>query len=473
MAGQRITTDHEGFAGLALRLRGRTGLTQRDVAAGLGVHVRSVQLWEAAASHPNAARLQGLIRFFLDTGSFTEGSEIEEAEALWHAAMLESSRLNTPFDRSWFAHLNDGDRGGRAAVAAAGPRPRHNTRQHWGGAPDVSGFLSRSREQQTLRVWLLDDACRVVAVLGMGGIGKTLLAARVAHDLAPYFQRVYWRSLHNAPAFSEWLAGAISFLSPQDPVLTATDDVRYNRLLELVAQIPVLLILDNVETVLQPGDRTGGYLPGYAGYGALLQGLAETPHRSGLLLTSREEPPELGPLKGVGSRTRTLSLGGLAVEDAQVLLRDKGLHGDQAAWEHLVSRYTGNGLALKLIGESIHELFGGDIAAYFDDVATSQGALFGGVRQLLETQVGRLSELEHRLIRRLAVEREPVSFAEVATDPDKGVARGDVREAVEALLRRSLLERHEPGPLFALPSVVLEFVTEQLVDEAADDLERG
>ena len=67
-----------------------------------------------------------------------------------------------------------------------------------------------------------------------------------------------------------------------------------------------------------------------------------------------------------------------------------------------------------MIGESIHELFGGGIAAYLEDLASAHGALFGGVRQLLEAQVQRLSELEQRLMRRLAVEREPVSFAEIA-----------------------------------------------------------
>jgi hypothetical protein len=306
----------------------------------------------------------------------------------------------------------------------------------------------------------------------MGGIGKTLLAARLAHDLAPFFQYVYWRSLHNAPTFSEWLTGAIGFLSPQDPALTTTDDARFNRLLELVDEAPALLVLDNIETVLQPGERTGGYLPGYAAYGDLLRRLAETPHRSCLLLTGREEPPELRPLKGTESPTRSMTLGGLAAPDAQTLLRNKDLTGSELDWENLVTRYTGNGLALKLIGESIHELYGGDIAAFLDDVGT-QSALFGGVRQLLEAQVRRLSDLELCAMRRLAVAREPMTFAEIASSLSDAASRGEVREAVEALLRRSLLERLEPGPMFALQAVVLEFVTDQLVEETASDLERG
>ena len=49
----------ETFAGLTLRLRGRTGLTQRDIATKLGIHVRSVLLWEAAASHPKPIPKRG------------------------------------------------------------------------------------------------------------------------------------------------------------------------------------------------------------------------------------------------------------------------------------------------------------------------------------------------------------------------------------------------------------------------------
>jgi hypothetical protein len=37
----------------------------------------------------------------------------------------------------------------------------------------------------------------------------------LAQSVAPAFERVYWRSLRNAPPVNEWLAGAIGFLSDQ------------------------------------------------------------------------------------------------------------------------------------------------------------------------------------------------------------------------------------------------------------------
>ena len=64
----------------------------------------------------------------------------------------------------------------------------------------------RTDELATLQRWILDERCRLVAVLGMGGIGKTSLAARLAQEVASSFERVYWRSLRDAPPVGEWLS---------------------------------------------------------------------------------------------------------------------------------------------------------------------------------------------------------------------------------------------------------------------------
>jgi hypothetical protein len=47
------------------------------------------------------------------------------------------------------------------------------TRVDWGEAVDVSGFYDRTEELNTLQQSILSDRCRLVAILGMGGMGKT------------------------------------------------------------------------------------------------------------------------------------------------------------------------------------------------------------------------------------------------------------------------------------------------------------
>src|SRR5438874_9703465 len=95
----------ETFAGLLLRHRGRTGLTQRDLAARLGTTRRSIQDWESGAYYPSAERLQELILVLLEGGGLTVGREREEAQALWTAALREAPRMHTPLDEVWLAEV--------------------------------------------------------------------------------------------------------------------------------------------------------------------------------------------------------------------------------------------------------------------------------------------------------------------------------------------------------------------------------
>ena len=73
----------DSFRDLVLQLRGRTGLTQRDLAARIGVHARSIQGWEVGVNFPGVASLKALIAAVLQAGGFTVGREAEEAQALW------------------------------------------------------------------------------------------------------------------------------------------------------------------------------------------------------------------------------------------------------------------------------------------------------------------------------------------------------------------------------------------------------
>src|SRR5262249_29801248 len=75
----------ERFGGLMLLFRGRTALTQRQLATRIGVSPRSIQTWETGVSYPAAASLQLLIAAFVDAHGFLPGHEATEAELLWEA----------------------------------------------------------------------------------------------------------------------------------------------------------------------------------------------------------------------------------------------------------------------------------------------------------------------------------------------------------------------------------------------------
>ena len=282
---------------------------------------------------------------------------------------------------------------------------------------------------------------------------------------------MYWRSLRDAPPVGEWLAGAIGFLSDQQLVPPAGEAERLPALLQLLRDRRCLLVLDNLETLLEPCQREGRYREGLAGYGRLLQAVGEASHQSCMVLTSREAPPELTILGG--DSVRTFTLGGLGVEDAEVLLAPKQLAGTKQQWAELTARFGGNGLALKLVGERIRELFGGDLGGFLEEAGA--GTVFGGIRRLLAEQVERGSALEHQVLRALAVAREPVTMAGLLSAPGPRASRGAVLEALGALRRRSLVDRAETSgaPAFTLQSAVLEYVTDRLVEAVADEIEDG
>lgn len=182
----------------------------------------------------------------------------------------------------------------------------------WGEKPDTAIFFGRAEELTTLSQWVMAEHCRVVTLLGMGGIGKTSLAAKFADQIYDQFDYVIWRSLREAPPLDEILVRLIQFLSDQQETeinLPSRLGERIIRLLHYLRERRCLLVLDNLESILQ-AESTGQFRDGYEGYGELIHRIGEAEHQSCLLLTSREKPGEIFRLEGQRQAIRSYSLQG-------------------------------------------------------------------------------------------------------------------------------------------------------------------
>ncbi len=126
-----------------------------------------------------------------------------------------------------------------------------------------------------------------------------------------------------------------------------------------------------------------------------------------MLLTSREQPRVLTRLQAETSPVHSLAIGGLGAAVGGELLVARGLVGLDSSTAALVERYSGNPLALGLIAEAIHEVFGGDIDAFLAEAAP----IFDDIRDVLDQQFARLTPPERDLLLWLAVAREPLSEA--------------------------------------------------------------
>ncbi len=343
----------------------------------------------------------------------------------------------------------------------------------WGEAPAVEQFFGREQERAILRQWMIGERCRIVAVLGIGGVGKTALATIAAEQAQESFEYIFWRSLQNAPPLEYFLQQCLSCFAVQWTTTHPLDDVhsQLNALMDSLRRHRCLLVLDNVESILQEGTGVGHYRPGYEGYGRLIQRIGEGKHQSCLLLTSREKPLEFARLESALLSVRALRLSGVEQEAGRQLLQDSGIYGSDEDWAKLIGHYSGNPLALKLVASSIQELFGGAIASFL-----SEGeAIFGSLSDLLDQQFQRLSERERELLYWLAIEREAVSLEQLRENMLQSGSKSRLVETLDALRRRSMIESASGvhGTQFTLQPVVMEYVSYELVERVSRELEKG
>ncbi len=185
--------------------------------------------------------------------------------------------------------LPKGWQGDRVMVALSPPHPVTLSPSH--NLPtQLTPFVGRKAELEHLGMQLLDPNCRLLTIMGMGGMGKTRLALELAATAVPHFP--------DGVAFVD-----LSSLVGSELLVTAVTDALSlsltgstppeTQLAGYLAPRHLLLVLDNFETVLDGA--------------ALVANLLAAAPQLTLLITSRE------PLNLHGEWL--YPLGGLALPD--------------------------------------------------------------------------------------------------------------------------------------------------------------
>lgn len=338
-----------------------------------------------------------------------------------------------------------------------------DSRQDWGEAVDVPTFYGRTQELDTLKEWLVKDRCRLLALVGMAGIGKTALSIKLAQQLQDEFEYIIWRSLRHAPPIEDILVDIIYFLSDQqEKDLLKTTDIKVSQLLNCLRKHRCLIILDNFEAILSNDNKAGYYREEYEEYEQLIRHIGETHHQSCLVLTSREKPKEVALREGIP--IRSLQLAGLDELEGQHILKAKGIFGLEDELRKMIRIYGGNPLLLNMASTTIQNVFDCNVSDFL-----KQGiVIFNDIKDFFDSQFERLQPAEKEIMYLLAIEREPVSFQELKDSFVSKVESMELTEALESLQRRSLVGKIQGR--FTLQIVLLEYTANRLAKQICEEI---
>jgi len=333
-------------------------------------------------------------------------------------------------------------------------------------AIDVSFFYGRNTELSTLKHWILEEHCRLIAIVGMAGIGKTALSVKLTQEIKQQFEFVFYYNLNTGLSLSELLTEIFDHCLINPPPLKSSDriEIKILRLIEYLQNHHFLIIFDGFEAVFQEQMLTGHYRNGYEDYRKLLQQLGEINHQSCILLTSRETPQKIAVLAGNLLPVRVLKLQGLDSQAGEEILKLKQIKGSSLEYKKLVRDYSGNPLLLKLVATSIQDLFNNSIAEFISE----NHLIFNGIKAILDQQFNHLSELEQKIMYWLTIEGQSVSVKQLVENVFPPVSEALLMENLESLQRRSLIEKQSLG--FTQTHLIRAYITEKIIEDFYQDL---
>lgn len=322
--------------------------------------------------------------------------------------------------------------------------------------PDVSLFFDREEALATLTYWIVEENCRSIYLLGMPGIGKTFLATKLVENLYQDFDAVVWITLYHQPSLQQTLDLLVGILTERDkgvPQKLANANDKVTRIIHYISKYRCLIVLDGVDALLQQDIQSNNLgLVNLENYNYFLRRIGESMHQSCFLITSQEKPKILSVLDGDRLPVRSFQIPGLGFTEIKQILDFQGqFSGDDSLWQKLVDYYGGNPAALKLAGETITNLFEGDIASFL--LFKSQETLIiDGMRELLDHQFSRLSDAEKGFMCWLANQSEDVCLRTAHQYLLSHMTAQEAFEVLQALRRRLLIVR-EQSKLIQLPVV--------------------
>ncbi|MEG4806052.1 NB-ARC domain-containing protein [Microcoleus sp. F8-D3] len=315
--------------------------------------------------------------------------------------------------------------------------------------PELGNFFDRTPSLNTLTTWILQQNCRLITLTGISGIGKTSLAVQLVKQIKHEFEYAAWYTLDEFPTIDKFQSNLTQLFSQSENLDSSPTNQKRLPLIKYLQKHRCLVVLDDIHNLFCSRELAGKYKPDYEEYRSLFKQIEKLSHQSCFLLVGWEPPKEVPQLTSENTPIRTLQLTGLDTAAAGEILRDKGLT-DIDNCEALIHRYQGNPLWLKSVATLIQELGIGATELLIDDTIL----LPEDLKDVLQQQYDRTSELEKQVMSLLATENQPVNFAKLLQNGQ--ISSSDLLNALQSLSRRCLIEKQES--LYTLPPVLKQYI---------------
>ncbi len=331
--------------------------------------------------------------------------------------------------------------------------------------PQPTPFVGRQREMAELQRLLADPACRLLTLVGPGGIGKTRLALQIAaRNRRRFLHGICFVPLASVPS-DTFLVSAIaealgfSFRGPESPKA---------QLLNHLREKEVLLVLDGFEHLLDGAPLLAEILQAAPAVKLLVTSQAHLRLRweclfevEGMQVPERVEDPDLESYDAIR----------LFLQIARRLHPNFSLEGEREAVVTICRLVQGMPLGIEMAAAWVREL---SCAAIAREIEHNLGALstalqdvpprHRSLRATFDHAWTLLSDEERRAFRRLSVFRG--GFRREAAERVTGVPA----RLLTALERRSLLRRSVSGR-YEMHALLRQFAEEKL-QEAPDERDR-
>jgi tetratricopeptide (TPR) repeat protein len=332
---------------------------------------------------------------------------------------------------------------------------------------DPRVIQQRTTAVEAITTALTQASLNALALTGIGGVGKSTLAALVYQAIAaqhqqatsPFAEPPLWLTVDALAAFSDIMGTIYQALGKPFPDLRSLSPANQaHALCTLLSTAPSrLIVLDQFDEYLLDW-KTGEVLPDRPGIGEWLDALNSQPWSGGcrLLLTSRSRPKGIRAYAPLGLQEYAVE--GLSIAEGIDLLGKRGVQAEQADLRKAVAYCHGHALSLTLLVVLVQEYsmpladLLSDSSLWFGDIAT----------KLLDAIFQRLSDDQRDLLRAFSLYRTAIPI-EAAQAIFPGVSRQSLLIALRPLLTQHLIQAL-PEKSYQLHAIVATYGKHHFVE---------